>query len=354
MIGRSLFLAAACLAPLLFQAGPLVAQQTSTSPAPQPVTRTYDVTQTVTLKSIPKGAKQVRMWIALPDDAPQQKVLDIQVRNAPPGARMERDAEYGNRFLYAEFDQPRTDSVSVTVDFSVRRDPVHIDLDAKAALPLTDAHRALLAEYLRGDVPLMEVTPEIRQRADAACGTDTNIVVQSRKLFDHVADFADHYSKDPSKPTCGRGAAQDCVVNQGGCCTDLHSLFIAMARARGIPTRLQFGLRLQAKNLGKEVDPGYRCWVEFFVPGYGWAPTDIVAADAGDAAGRNAYFAGLDERRLWYCEGRNFDLVPRQTGPKVNTMIIGLAEIDGVRVPVLPAEDGTPSPLSRTVKLSER
>jgi len=354
MIHRSIALAAACVATALLTITPALAQQAAPSPAPKPVTRTYDVTQTVTLKSIPKDAKQVRLWIALPDDAPQQKVLDIQVKNAPAGARMERDAEFGNRFLYAEYNAPKTDSVSVTVDFSVRRDPVHIELDAASALPLTDAHRALLAEYLRADVPLMEVTPDIQQRADAACGSDTNIVVQSRKLFDHVADFADHYSKDPTKPTCGRGAAEDCIVNQGGCCTDLHSMFIAMARARGIPTRLQFGLRLQAKNAGKDVDPGYRCWVEFFVPGYGWAPTDIVAADAGDAAGRNAYFAGLDERRLWYCEGRNFDLVPRQTGPKVNTMIIGLAEIDGVRVPVLPAEDGTPSPLSRTVKFTER
>ena len=52
------------------------------------------------------------------------------------------------------------------------------------------------------------------------------------------------------------------------------------ARARGIPARLQMGYRLRETNEGKEVDPGYRCWAEYFVPNYGWVSADIVEADA--------------------------------------------------------------------------
>jgi len=320
----------------------------------RPPSRTYDVRQTVELREIPPGAKKVKMWICLPDDAPYQRLLDITVKSAPEGWRMVREPERGNRFLYVEMNDPRSDTLSVTVDFTVRREAVSFRLDPAKAGTITKAHRSFFAEDLRTDVPLMEVTGEIREIADGVCGSETNVVLQARKLFDHVADYADHYSKDPTKPTCGRGAAGDCFVQKGGCCTDLHSLFIALARARGIPTRLPIGLRLQAKNEGKDVDPGYRCWVEYFVPGYGWVPTDIVAGDSGGQAERDFYSCGLDERRLRYSEGRNFGFASVPNGQRVNTMIIGHAEIDGRFVPVLPGPDGKPSPLSRRLKFVER
>jgi hypothetical protein len=127
------------------------------------------------------------------------------------------------------------------------------------------------------------------------------------------------------------------MTNGGGCCTDLHSLFIALARARGIPARLQMGYRVLEKDENKEVDPGYRCWVEYFLPGCGWVPADIVEADAVDGMGPARWFAGLTERRLWLNSGREFTLEPRQAQKTpVNTMIIGHAEIDGVPARVLP------------------
>jgi transglutaminase-like putative cysteine protease len=168
-----------------------------------------------------------------------------------------------------------------------------------------------------------------------------------------VADYADHYSKDPTKPNCGIGDAGDCMTNAGGCCTDMHSLFIAMARARGIPARLQMGYRLREANAGKEVDPGYRCWAEYFVPGYGWVSADVVEADAPNGLGRTRWFTGLTDRRLWLNEGREFNLAGRAvTSHRVNTMIIGYAEIDGVEARVLPDGDKK-AQLSRTVRYTE-
>jgi hypothetical protein len=144
------------------------------------------------------------------------------------------------------------------------------------------------------------------------------------------------------------------MTQQGGCCTDLHALFIALARAREIPTRIWFGYRLQAKNEGKETDPGYRCWVEYFVPRFGWVPTDIVVGDSGEKSSRQPWITSLDERRIVLCEGRNFDLSPKQEGPRVNNMTVGYAEIDGKPVPLLPDKDGKPSPLIRSVHFTER
>jgi transglutaminase-like putative cysteine protease len=308
----------------------------------------------VTLKAIPPGSGLVRLWIPFPGDNPAQRVLNLNVASAPGPWKIVRETEHGNRFLFVEVQKPSSTELSTILDFTVRREPVRVQLDPSRAGRLTAEQRAFFAEELRPDVPLMQVTDEIKLKANQACGIETNIVLQAQKLFEYVADYADHYSKDPTKPRCGRGAAEDCLAQKGGCCTDLHSLFIALARSRGIPARLQMGLRVQPQNEGKDVDPGYRCWVEYFVPGYGWIPTDIVAGDAGGLAERQAYVSGLDDRRLWYCEGRNFELTPRQEGGRVNTVIVGYAEIDGKRVPVLPAADGTPSPLVRTLRFTER
>jgi transglutaminase-like putative cysteine protease len=199
----------------------------------------------------------------------------------------------------------------------------------------------------------MEVTEEIRKIARETLGDEKNPVLQATKLLNHVADAADHYSKNPNVPNCGIGDSKNCLAQKGGCCTDLHSLFISLARAAGIPARLQMGYRLQAKNVGIEADPGYRCWAEYFIAGYGWIPADIVEADAGDAAGRARWFTGLTERRVHLNEGRDFDLPFKRNAARVNHMSIAYAEIDGRPARILPEGDKQPQ-ITRRVKFTER
>jgi transglutaminase-like putative cysteine protease len=337
---------------LIACAGALSAQSRPASDAPR--SRVYDIRQVVTLKEIPKDAKRVRIWIPLPNDAPGQKLLDMAVVDAGPTWSVNEQPKHGNRFLYAELAPDGRDTLSVTTTFSVRRDPLSVDVDPARVGRLTDVHRKEFADYLDKNAPYMAVDDRIQKMADAAAGDAGDAFTQASKLWNLVADSADHYSKDPSKPKCGRGSAEDCLTQQGGCCTDLHALFVALARARGIPARMWFGYRLQAKNEGKEVDPGYRCWVEYFVPNYGWIATDIVVGDAGEKSSRSPFVTALDERRIVLYEGRNLDLNPKQDGPAVNNVVPAYAEIDGKPVPLLPDKDGRPSPLVRTVHFAER
>jgi transglutaminase-like putative cysteine protease len=315
-------------------------------------TRVYRVRQTAKVDQIPAGAKSVRFWVAVPDDTRQQEVLDLSVVSAPGPWRFEHEPDRGNRFLYVEISDPKTSEIEVVVEFVVRRQPVLFEVQPEKVGEITSVHRRIHAEDLEYDAPHMQVTPAILALANETCGKDRNPATQARKLLDLVAQKADHYSKDPSKPKCGIGDAADCLTNGGGCCTDLHSLFIALARARGIPSRMQMGYRLLEKNEGKEVDPGYRCWVEYFLPGYGWMPADIVEADAADGEGPARWYSGLTERRVWLNSGREFVLNPRQALDHVNTMIIGYAEIDGRPARVLP-EGELPAQLSRKILFTE-
>jgi transglutaminase-like putative cysteine protease len=161
--------------------------------------------------------------------------------------------------------------------------------------------KTMLAEYLVKDAPHMEVTDEFQKIADGVCGAETSIAAQAQKLLEHVASTVDHYSysSDPNMPSCGLGDSKICKKQGGGCCTDLNSYFITIARARGIPTRLKMGYRLQSKYRDQVVDPGYRCWVEYFVPGAGWISADVVEADTPNGLGHERWLTGLTSRRVY-------------------------------------------------------
>jgi len=116
-----------------------------------------------------------------------------------------------------------------------------------------------------------------------------------------------------------------------------------------VPARMQYGYRLLDAKAGAAFDPGYRCWIEFFAPGAGWVPTDIVASDNADPSHRMRW-ASLSATRVWLWEGRSFTMTPHAQTPRVDTMLCGWAEIDGKAVDVLPAADGAPSKLQRTVQ----
>lgn len=307
--------------------------------------RTIDLEQTVTLREIPKDARTVRMWVPVPSDRAWQRVLDMRVTEAPEGWALVRQREGRGDFVYAEAHGPFTGDVSVTVQCRVRREGVICPLEGASGA----VQPALFATALDAGAPLMAVDARIQAMADETCGAERDFARQARLLMMLVAQVADHYSKDPTKPTCGRGAAEDCLEHGGGCCTDLHALFIALARARGIPARMQYGYRVLDSRAGAPYDPGYRCWVEVFLPGTGWVPTDVVAADSVTDPALPT-FGTLSATRVWLWEGRSFALEPAAVTARVDTMMCGWAEVDGVAVDVLPSADGKPSRLGRTVR----
>lgn len=309
-------------------------------------TRVVELTQKVTLADIPQGAGSVKMWVPIPGDRTWQRVLDISVVDAPGEWEVVSQIDGRGSVVFVEIEDPEASTAEVVVRCVVERQGVHFPIGFSQAPSLMQT--SLFEKELDWNAPLMFVDANIERIANEACGDETDIGTQAFLLVKKVAEYADHYSKDPTKPHCGRGSAQDCLENGGGCCTDLHSMFIALARARGIAARMQYGYRLLDAKEGAEFDPGYRCWVEYFVPGGGWIPTDIVAADNADET--NPYrWSSLSPYRVWLWEGRSFELTPPAAAGAVDTMLCGWAEIDGKAVDPLPAADGSPPAMTRQV-----
>ena len=337
MTTHLLALLAATYSPLPSLAAPSVSDAAPAGPH-LAETRVYHIRQTVALNDVPPDAREVRLWVPVPADGAWQRVLDRRVIEAPSGWTLEKQPKSDGEMIVARTKAQGT--VQVVVETTVMRQSPEFDLSG--ATQPGDFQSQLFAEELRKDAPLMSVDARVAELASKACASEKDPRRKVVKLLDAVADAADHYSKDASKPNCGRGAAEDCLTNGGGCCTDLHSLFIAAARAQGIPARLQFGYRLKADKEDTDYDPSYRCWVEYYVPNAGWVPTDIVVADAREPAARKDQYGTLDARRVWLWQGRGLELVPKQSGAPIETMLCGWAEIDGVPVDVLPGKDLTP------------
>jgi transglutaminase-like putative cysteine protease len=201
--------------------------------------------------------------------------------------------------------------------------------DPERTRPITDQHRSAFTQELLLDEKHMEVSPEIKKLANQLAGAENNPVLQARRFFHYVIDNSEHYSKSGPMPKglC-LGSAKECMAGSGDCCTDQHALFIALCRARGIPCRLMYGSRLKPENQGKDHDPGYRCWPNFFAPGLGWVPLDISSADAASKERAIDWFGGLDENRLEWAEGRDFNLEPR-SAVRPDLVIRGWVEVDG-------------------------
>jgi transglutaminase-like putative cysteine protease len=289
---------------------------------------TYVCRHSLSVKDLPEGAKQVRVWFWMPEDTPEQKVLDFRVAEGPQSTQITRDPEYGRKWVYAEAAADPSKPLRLVTEFTLLRSEVRGMADAAKAGPITDAHRVALARELRRDEKHMEVTPEIQRVADELCGAETNPVRIARKAFDYVVQKSEHYSKfGPAPKGKCLGDAMECMAGAGDCCTDQHALFIALCRARGVPCRLIYGSRLKLENEGKDYDPGYRCWPRFFAPGLGWVPLDISSADTAKED-PDRWFGGLDDRRIEWAEGRDFELSPR-SAVRPDLVIRAWCEVDG-------------------------
>ena len=287
----------------------------------------YTVRQTFTVPNAGNG--HVRGWFWMPEDRPEQKVLDFRIVEAPDSARITRDTKYGRSWIYAETAANSAKPLQVVTEFKVLRRSVSGLADPAKARPLTDADRRTFAAELRRDEKHMEVTPDIQKIADDLAGNETNPVLVAKKFYGFVIEKSEHYSKTGGKVKgLALGSAKECLAGTGDTCTDQHALFIALCRARGIPCRLFYGSRLRPDNAGKDHDPGYRCWPNFFAPGIGWIPLDVSTGDTAVAGKADDSFGGLDENRVEWAEGRDFDLEPK-SAQRPDLVIRGWVEIDG-------------------------
>ncbi|MDN7023834.1 transglutaminase domain-containing protein [Methanoculleus sp. FWC-SCC1] len=147
----------------------------------------------------------------------------------------------------------------------------------------------------------IEITDAIRAKAREIVGNETNPYRMAQRIYAYVLStytysHVPHVSLDVREPHVAESTYMF-ETGHGDCGTQ-SMLFAALCRAVGIPARAIGGYQMLVTET-----PSCHFWAQYFVPGYGWVPTDLTLAEAGE------WFAIPDEKRAQLQEyyGHNLD-----------------------------------------------
>ena len=279
----------------------------------------YDITYTATVSGIAEGTKNLEVWIPLPVSRGAQTVSDVVI-DSPYRFTRRHDAAFGNEYAVATVPAPPAGDLVVKVRFKATRMPTDREQPFE-----TKATRAELARELKAD-RLVTISPRVRTLANEITAGKSGPVEQAHAIYDYLIT---NMTYDKSTPGWGKGDTERACDVKKGNCTDFHSLFMSLARAKGIPARFVIGFPLSAKDGQVK---GYHCWAEFYVKGRGWIPVDASdASKSSDPAVRNALFGNLDADRVQFTVGRDLELKPKTNQP-LNYFIYPHAESKGQEV----------------------
>ncbi len=291
--------------------------------------RTGEVTFAIEIAA-PPDSRDARLWVPYPVSEGSQKIEDVRIAGNYTGSGVYRDFESGSMVLYAEWKKP------------VKRRRLMLSFIASATEtvkkefpPDTTSIPVEVGPYL-SEGRFIPTGGKVRETAvEAAKGRD-GIGAKARAIYDWVVE---NTHRDPRVRGCGTGDVERMLAERGGKCADISSVFVALARAVGVPAREVFGLRL-GRNPREDITGAHHCWAEFYYPGYGWVPVDPAdvrkamlteGLDLKSARKRRDYFYGaVDGYRIILGKGgAGGMLTPPQKGGPLHYFMYPYAEVDG-------------------------
>ncbi|QWV95329.1 transglutaminase-like domain-containing protein [Geomonas oryzisoli] len=301
------------------------------TPAAWAKSRSGQVTVEVDLSKQESG-KETRLWIPYAVSDANQNVTDVKVSGDFASSAVYTDQANGTPMLFAQWDKDAK-SRKLTYSFTVKREELRIkDLSAKEPA----WNQADYAEYLK-PTSMGPVDGEVKKLAESIVKGKTTVLDKAKAIYDWACE---NMYRDPATVGCGKGDVCELLKKPGGKCTDISSVYIALARAAGVPAREVFGLRL-GKKAEEDITTWQHCWVEFFLPGTGWVPVDpadvrkamlvekLELKDAKTREYRDYFWGGIDPYRFKIASGRDVVLNPPQAGAPLNTFGYPYAEVGG-------------------------
>ena len=289
----------------------------------------------------PDNSRDVRLWVPYPISGKHQTIEDVKIDGNFSYQGIYREPKTGNMALYAEW-----------------------TLQVKETRFLNFSFNASAVERLNRNFPSSEsdFPPEVRQYLKATHfipidgkvkevalsvikGKET-VAEKARAVYDWVVE---NTSRDPSVKGCGIGDVEQALAKKGGKCADISSIYVAVARAAGVPAREVFGIRLGKNNGRSDLTKDHHCWAEFYLPGYGWVPVDpadvtkfvfVNKTNLERASSvREYYFGAVGPNRVTLgTGGRGHYLSPRQVDGPLNYFMYPYAEVNGKALDWLAAQ----------------
>jgi transglutaminase-like putative cysteine protease len=272
------------------------------------------------------------LWIPYPVSDKDQDITDVKVSGDYATSSVYTDSTYSTPMLYARWEKGAVKR-KLAFSFQAKRNEViRRDFPAKEAA-WDPADYAL---YLQA-TKLGPVDGEVGKLAARITSGKKTVLEKAKAVYDWTCE---NTYRDPKTRGCGAGDVCALLTNPGGKCADIHSVFVALARAAGVPAREVFGIRMGRKDL-EDVTTWQHCWAEFYLPGYGWVPVDAADVrkamltenlkldDAKTTEYRTYFWGGIDPYRVKLSVGRDLTLNPQQLGGPVNYLMYPFAQVGG-------------------------
>ncbi len=275
---------------------------------------------------------QAELWIPYPVSDKDQEISNVSVTGDFSSSAVYTDRIYGTPMLYARWEKGSPRRKLVFSFQASRNEVIRRDFPEKeAAWDPADYARYLVA------TKFAPIDGEVWLQAMKITAGKRTVLERARAIYDWTCE---NTYRDPKTRGCGTGDVCSLLKSPGGKCTDIHSVFVALARAAGIPAREIFGIRMGKKEL-EDITTWQHCWAEFYLPGYGWVPVDaadvrkamltenLKLEDAKTAEYRDYFWGGIDPYRVKLSVGRDLTLNPQQPGGSVNYLMYPFAHVGG-------------------------
>lgn len=279
----------------------------------------------------PGEAKNVRLWIPYPVSDRNQTITGINISGNYSDMGVYTDNQSGSSILYAEWKGPNKER-TLTYSFTANRKEVLTREYPKKELQLSQ-------DEFKGYLDLSWLGPaeqKIRAEASKITKGKKTVLARARAIYEWVVD---NMRRDPDAKACGLCDVERLLAERMGKCADVHTVFVALCRASGVPARDVWGIRMPKEREG-DMTKKQHCWAEFYVPGHGWIPVDaadvhkivfdrkLSPAEAKKLPERDYFFGNIEENRIQL--GFAHDILnPPQSGKPLVYFMYPYAEADG-------------------------
>jgi len=274
--------------------------------------------------------KSAKIWLPYPVSDTHQQIRDVTIAGNLVNPATYREPESGAHYLFGEWTAAAAQkSLEFSFKVLVEQRRVGELVETNAAIPLE------VQKYLRAS-ELIPTDGVVAETARGITNGQRGILEKARAVYDWVVE---NTYRDPNVKGCGAGNVEATLARRSGKCADLSSVYVALARASGVPAREVFGLRL-GQDDQQDITGGYHCWAEFYLPDTGWVPVDpadvrklmltekLDLKTASDY--REFYFGNVDSFRVVLEKGgRGINFKPRQQAGPLNYFMYPYAEVDG-------------------------
>lgn len=276
------------------------------------------------------ASQEAQLWIPYPLSDRDQLISKIKINGDFSESAVYSDQKFSTPMLYARWDK-NTSSRKLSFSFDVVRQEVRRrDFPEKeAAWDPADYTRYL------SPTSLGPIDGQVKILANKITQGKTTVLAKARAIYDWICE---NMFRDPETKGCGAGDVCLLLEQPGGKCTDIHSVFVSLCRAAGVPAREIFGIR-QGKKGVQDITTWQHCWAEFYLPGYDWMPVDpadvrkmmlkenLTLGDEKTKGYQDYFWGGWDQYRVKLAMGRDLQLNPPQHGATLNTFGYPYAQI---------------------------